>query len=515
MAETNDAVTAAQKVIWEPQPRQAAFLTCPCDDVAFGGARGGGKSDAVLGDWLSHEDRYGRDAIGIVLRRERTQLIELIERARVIFTPLGFTYKDVDKVFTGPKGGRLRFAYLERDSDAEAYQGHSYTRLYIEEAATFPSESPINKLQATLRSGAGVACAMKVTCNPGGSGHHWVKARYRLDEFPQGGEVFRFEFKNPFTGRSVERTRVFIPSRVYDNKYLNDNYVANLHQVGSADLVRAWLEGDWSVIEGAFFDDWCGKNIVAPFAVPPEWTRFRSVDWGSRAPFSVGWWTIVGDDYPLEDGRTLPRGALLRYKEWYGASSPNIGLKLTAEEVAHGIVGRSTGESFAHTVVDPSMFAQSGGPSLAERMVKAGLSGLRRGDNRRVAQMGAMGGWDQMRSRIRGDGETPMLFVFSTCRDLIRTLPSAQHDPDRPEDLDTSGEDHALDDARHACMSRPYVARPIEPKPSDHVVLMAGADGRVNYFRADDDGKPEIVDVKDVVLNYCRRKERERRRETW
>jgi len=206
---------------------------------------------------------------------------------------------------------------------------------------------------------------------------------------------------------------------------------------------------------------------------------------------------------------------LLRYKEWYGASSPIIGLKLTAEEVAHGIVGRSTGESFAYTVVDPSMFAQSGGPSLAERMVKAGLSGLRRGDNRRVAQMGAMGGWDQMRSRIRGDGETPMLFVFSTCRDLIRTLPSAQHDPDRPEDLDTSGEDHALDDARYACMSRPYVARPIERKPSDHVVLMAGADGRVNYFRADDDGKPEIVDVKDVVLNYCRRKERERRQETW
>jgi hypothetical protein len=100
-------------------------------------------------------------------------------------------------------------------------------------------------------------------------------------------------------------------------------------------------------------------------------------------------------------------------------------------------------------------------------------------------------------------------------RDLIRTLPSAQHDPDRPEDLDTSGEDHALDDARYACMSRPYIARPIERKPSDHVVLMAGADGRVNYFRADDDGKPEIVDVKDVVLNYCRRKERERRRETW
>jgi hypothetical protein len=184
---------------------------------------------------------------------------------------------------------------------------------------------------------------------------------------------------------------------------------------------------------------------------------------------------------------------------------------MTAEEVAHGIVARSTGESFAYTVVDPSMFAQSGGPSLAERMGKAGLSGLRPGDNRRVAHMGAMGGWDQMRARIRGDGETPMLFVFSTCRDLIRTLPSAQHDPDRPEDLDTSGEDHALDDARYACMSRPYVARPIERKPSDHVVLMADAFGQVRYVRPGEDGGEEVVSVQDVVRNYCLRKERERR----
>ena len=101
-----------------------------------------------------------------MLRRERTQLIELIERARVLFTPLGYSFKDVDKYFIGPKGGRLRFAYLERDSDAEAYQGHSYTRLYVEEMATFPSESPINKLQATLRSGQGVRCQMKATCQP-------------------------------------------------------------------------------------------------------------------------------------------------------------------------------------------------------------------------------------------------------------------------------------------------------------------------------------------------------------
>jgi hypothetical protein len=64
-------------------------------------------------------------------------------------------------------------------------------------------------------------------------------------------------------------------------------------------------------------------------------------------------------------------------------------------------------------------------------------------------------------------------------------------------------------------MSRPYIARPIERKPSDHMVLMAGSDGRVNYYRPDDDGKPQIVDVREVVRRHCERKERERRRETW
>src|SRR5690606_34775275 len=286
----------APTVIWEPQPRQTAFISCPADDVGFGGARGGGKSDAVIGDWISHEEQYGEHAVGMAFRRERTQLTELIERARQVLSPLGYRWHEQDKYFRGPKGGRLRFTYLERDADADAYQGHSYTRLYPEEMGTFPTEGPINKLTATLRSGHGVPCQMKGTCNPGGPGHQWVKARYKLDTHPHGMEVFRYEFVNPFTKKKIEKTRVFIPSRVTDNKYLGDDYVANLFQVGSEALVRAWLEGDWSVIDGAFFDCWStARHVVAPFAVPADWTRFRSFDWGSAKPFSVGWWAIASD----------------------------------------------------------------------------------------------------------------------------------------------------------------------------------------------------------------------------
>lgn len=234
-------------VIWEPQPRQEAFITCPADDVGFGGARGGGKSDGVVGDWCDHEEAYGEHAIGMAFRRERTQLTELIERAKQILRPIGHVWHEQDKYFRGPKGGRLRFTYLESDSDADAYQGHSYTRLYPEEMGTFPSEAPINKLQATLRSGHGVPCQMKGTCNPGGPGHQWVKARYRLDTNPKGFELYEFEFINPFTKKKITKTRMFIPSKVTDNKFLGDEYVANLFQVGSSQLVRAWLEGDWSV----------------------------------------------------------------------------------------------------------------------------------------------------------------------------------------------------------------------------------------------------------------------------
>lgn len=431
-------------------------MSCPADDVGFGGARGGGKSDAIPADFAAHEEQYGEHAIGVAFRRNRTQLVELIERSRQILAPIGFKWHEQDKYFRGPKGGRLRFAYLERDADADAYQGHGYTRVYVEEMGTFPDEKPINKLFATLRSGHGVPCQMKGTTNPGGPGHQWVKARYAIAG--KIGQVVcqEFEFENPWTKKKIKKTRAFIPSRLQDNRFLGDEYIANLYQVGSPALVKAWLEGDWDVIEGAFFDNWePSKHVIRPFEVPSDWLRFRSCDWGSAKPFSVGWWAVVGDDYVAEGGR-LPRGSIVRYREWYGASAPNVGLKLTAEQVADGILAKEQGERIRYGVIDPAAFAVDGGPSIAERMAGKKVY-FNRADNKRVSQLGALGGWDQMRARLNGEDGRPMLYVFSTCTDFIRTVPALQHDPDRPEDVDTDGEDHAGDEARYACMSRPWV----------------------------------------------------------
>lgn len=455
-------------VIWEPQRKQEMFITCPADDVGFGGARGGGKSDGVIGDWLDHEDRYGRDAIGLAFRRQRTELVELIERARQVLVPLGHKWHEQDKYFRGPNGGRLRFAYLEHDADADAYQGHGYSRLYPEEMGTFPSERPINKMQGTLRSGNGVPCQMKGTCNPGGPGHQWVKDRYRLGTHPKGLELFEFEYVNPFTNKTVTRTRMFIPSRLTDNKFLGDDYVAGLFQVGSDALVRAWLEGDWDAIEGAFFDAWDPrKHIVPPFTVPAHWLRFRSMDWGYSSPSAVYWWAVASDPVRLVTGQVIPRGCMVGYREWYPS-------RLVAEDLADGIKEREYGEEVAYGVLDPSAFAEAGGPSHAERMAMRGVH-FRPADNARVQRRGAAGGWDQMRGRLQGDADgNPMLVVFETCLDFIRTVPVLQHDPDKPEDLDTEAEDHAADSARYACMSRPFVREVERVAPERRLMVGSG-----------------------------------------
>lgn len=455
MAEAARA-TDYDSVAWEAQEGpQSALISCPVFEVFFGGARGGGKTDGVLGDFLEHADTYHENAIGLMIRRQRTELVETIERSKQIYTPLGWKFHEQEKMWRAPDGARLRFAYLENDADAEAYQGHSYTRLYVEEIGNFPSDKPIMKLMATLRSGAGVPTGFRATGNPGGPGHQWVRARY-IDPAPFGYSVIKDEVSG--------LERVYIPSRVGDNRYLGDDYVSKLKASGSKELVRAWLDGDWTIIEGAFFDCWDTKrHVVTPFEVPRDWLRFRSGDWGSAKPFSFGWWAVVGDKFKTPQGVWLPRGCMVRYREWYGMTpgKPNVGLKMTAEQVGAGLWTKEANDpKLTYGVLDPAAFSEDGGPSINERITKGsgGKIYFRPADNKRVPGRGAMGGWDQMRARLVGDGDgLPMIAVFSTCVDSIRTIPALQHDPNKPEDLDSDMEDHAADEWRYGCMSRPWI----------------------------------------------------------
>lgn len=458
-----------QKVIWQPQPgSQTDLLECPVFEVFFGGARGGGKTESSIGDWLAHSNKYGENAIGIFFRRKLVQLSEVIARTKQIFPKIGARYNEQKKEWIMANGARLKFAYLEHDSDAEEYQGHNYTRIYIEEATNFPSPVPINKLRACLRSGAGVPVGMRLTGNPGGAGHNWVKARY-IDPAPEGYKIIKETTRIPTEDggwKTVSLSRVFIPSKVGDNQLLMKNdptYILRLRQSGSEALVRAWLEGDWSIIDGAFFSEFSEEKHIIPaiewkkcgMANNPQLLRFRAFDWGSAKPFSVGWYAMTDRDYEI--GRFfVQKGALVKYREWYGASGINTGLKMTADKVAEGILNREAGERIRYGVADPAIFIRDGGMSIAETMAIVGC-GWRRADNRRQS------GWEVMRQRLLDKEGHPMLFFLDCCEDTIRTIPTLQHDEHDMEDLDTEGEDHAADETRYAIMSRPHI---LTPRPS-------------------------------------------------
>jgi len=463
-------------VAWRPQSGpQSALLACPFDEIFFGGARGGGKTDGMLGEWAQHAAMHGRWAIGVFFRKTLTQLEEAIERAKQIYEPIGAVYKTQAKTFIMPGGARLKFRSLERDDDAQKYQGHSYTRIYFEELTNWANPSPINKLRATLRNAhAGVDTKFMATGNPGGPGHQWVKARY-IDPQPNGylplEETMTVPGVDPETMMirdiQITTTRVFIPSKLQDNKLLmlNDpGYVANLHLAGSEELVRAWLDGDWDVIDGAYFDEFRKeRHIMTRIDLPAYLQRFRSFDWGSAKPFSCGFWAVSDGTIEHPDhGYLIPRGAMIRYREWYGQKKgqPNVGLKLTAEDVGIGIVKRSGDFNFSNDVSDPAAFAQDGGPSIAERMYTAthGALPFYRADNKRIP------GWDQLRWRLKGNEDgIPMIYFMDTCLATIRTLPALQHDEHNAEDVDTASEDHAPDEIRYACMSRPIT----KPKPKE------------------------------------------------
>ena len=153
----NGARTIAVSVAWEPQPWQAAFLSCPIEEVFGGGARGGPKTDAVLGDWLNHADQYKENAIGLMMRRSRTELLETHERARVIYDKLAGSRSTYSRCDSSCRAVRATDVFVSGSRlGPDVFQGASFTRCYVEECGNFPNPTPILKLMATLRSGVGV-----------------------------------------------------------------------------------------------------------------------------------------------------------------------------------------------------------------------------------------------------------------------------------------------------------------------------------------------------------------------
>jgi len=431
---------------WTPQPgpQADAISATWCPELLFGGAKYGGKSDFLLGDFLQDVERYGKDWQGIIFRQELPQLEELIRRSHEIYPKTGAVFHGQKKIWSWKNGAKLKMRQIRTLADATKYQGHSYTWIGFDELGNWATDEPYRMAGiANLRwAGANVPRKrIRASANPGGTGHAWVK-EYFIDANIKG--------YTPLLDEKTKLTRMFIPSRITDNRIgtLRDpDYAQRLKGLGSPDLVRAWLEGDWTVFAGRYYPEFANElHVIRPVQLPHHWTRFRMYDWGFADPFSHGWYAVASETF----GK-IQKGSLVKYREWYGAKKPGNGngLRMINEHVARGVLDRQTpDEKFAFSSGDRAFFTKHGEPSCAETFYEAGLNYSPASDSR-------IEGANQLRSRLVGDELGPRIFFFETCTHTIRTLPLMQHDPKHIEEM-MSGEDHAVDETRYACMSRPW-----------------------------------------------------------
>ena len=360
-------------------------------------------------------------------------------------------YNSSEKVFRFENGSTIKFGYCANDGDLDQYQGAEYDVVFIDEAGQF-QEMWIRKITASVRGANDLPKRIYYTLNPGGPSHGYFK-RLFIDKVYNEGE-------------DPEEYR-FIQSKVTDNRALmmmQPDYIKQL-QALPYKLRRAWLDGDWNVFEGAFFEEWTDDpahyqdrrwtHVVDPYDIPPGWTIFRSFDWGYSRPFACQWFAV---DYD---------GNLACILELYGMGrEPNEGIKWPASQVFGEIAKTEKTHPWLkgkkiHGVADPSIWAkESTGVSIYDSAVAEGVY-FTKADNERIP------GWMQVHYRLQFDEEGyPRMQFFSNCRHAIRTLPLMMYDPIKVEDLDTDLEDHLADSTRYACMSRPIVpAKPREPEP--------------------------------------------------
>lgn len=425
-------------------PQLEMLMAKWCPEIFFGGARGGGKSIALLLDYLQDCGKgYGNGWRGVIFRRTYPQLKQLIEDSYRIYGKVpGATYFKKEREWIFPGGEKLEFRFLESYADVSNYQGHAYQWMGFDELPNWPDLDAYDAMKASLRpTSHAVPCRTRSSGNPGGIGHGIVKQRF-IDPYEDGVKGWKVI---PDDGKGE---RMFIPSNVWDNKILlrNDpNYIKRLEQSGPDHLVKAWLYGEWDLVLGAFFDCWSENNVVETGAVPRHWFRFRSFDWGGHAPFCVLWWAVSDGVTPIngrEGNYILPAGAKVCYREWYGCDEKDFkkGLSLDNEEIARGILKRTEpDEEIAFTVTDNLPFQRRGGPTIAEVFAKEGVR-LMQGDTDRVSGCAAM-----YLAIKGGEARIPMMYFMQHCRHCIRQIPILQKDEKMVEVYEQTNDDHAGD----------------------------------------------------------------------
>jgi hypothetical protein len=446
-----------EELIWEAQPRQIDLITCPVEDVLYGGARGGGKTDGLLGDWATHAEDYGRYARGVFFRKSYPELEEVERRCHEIFPGFGAQWQATKRTWVWPNGASLRLRFLERDLDAEGFQGHSYDWVGCDELGNWPSSVGIDKLRACLRSAHRVPCFFRASANPGGVGHNWVKARY-IDPAPA---MMPFWAEETIANMTIRTQRCFIPATLDDNPillYSDPGYWQRVVAAASGNeaLVKAWRHGDWDIIAGGMLDDvWDAQwHVLEPFAVPTTWRIRRAFDWGSSKPFAVAWFAHADGETPAPNGRTYPKSTRVLLMEYYGWNGkPNEGLRMTNTEIARQIKMIEGASAYGGRLLpgpaDSQIFDVVNGTSIADEMARQGVrwQAAQKGPGSR--RQGAQLLRQRLKASMQWPMEEPGLFIFSSCRQWLRTVPVMPRDPKNPDDVDSEAEDHLYDCTRY------------------------------------------------------------------
>lgn len=491
------------KKIWEPlDGSQKLVVSCPCNHILYEGTRGPGKTDAQIMFFRRFVGLgYGMFWRGVIFDLEYKNLDDLISKSKRWFRQFGdgakFLSSKGDLKWVWPTGEELWFRVMKSEEDYWNYHGHEFpfigwneltkqanSSLYdmamsLNRSSFIPRlHSPLRK-DKTMRLLPEIPLVVFSTTNPYGVGHNWVKQRF-IDVAPPGVVVkITRDVFNPRTQQRepITKTQVRLFGSYKENIYLAPEYILELESITDPNKRAAWLWGDWDITSGGMFDDvWSSQyNVVEPFNIPSSWRVFRSFDWGSSKPFSVGWWAESdGSDVLMPNGRwkSTVKGDLFRIGEWYGWNGvPNTGLRLLATKIAQGIVERELKLGIQGRCqpgpADNSINDDMEGTSIAREMAKkVSINGKEfKGvvwapSNKSPGSR--KNGWELMRVAIYnahppqegGPREHPGLFVFRSCQDgFIRTVPTIPRDTQDLDDVDTDAEDHVADEARYVILS--------------------------------------------------------------
>ena len=445
-------------VIWKPcNLKQELFLSCPADNALLDGDRGGGKTDTLIVDFLQDVGKgFGRHWNGILFRRTVPSLEDVVQKCLDII-PLIFptaTFNKSKNVWTFATGETLKLRHMQYEQDYDKYHGHQYAWIGLEELTKW-AKSWIMKVKSLNRGKhKDIHYRLRATTNPDGLGHGWVKKMF-IDPAPDS-TIF---FHNGFTW-----CHIFVSFK--DNPFLNKSYINSLIQAteGNENLRKAWIDGSWDIIAGGIFIDcWSSDIHIIEDLELKGLTIYRTFDWGSSKPFSVGYFIKTkGETLRTITGKELnfTKGTVIRVKEYYGSNgNDDEGLRLTAREIAQNIksfenlhlkecevIGSCADSSIWNEV---GLKGRSGSLSIADELEDEGVY-FEKSDKSAGSRVA---GVEIMRSLLKEGKkdipERPCFYVCQSCRDFIRTIPALPRDEKKIDDIDSSSEDHIWDETRY------------------------------------------------------------------